>query len=330
LLSIINNILDISKIEAERMALEQIVFRLGTVLENLRSLISQKISEKGLQLLIDLPEELAQQAMRGDPVRLGQILLNLAGNASKFTASGSITISVQSSEEDDASILLRFEVRDTGIGISSADQARLFTAFEQADSSMTRQYGGSGLGLAISKRLVQLMGGSIGIESQPGVGSTFWFTARFAKTTDYAEGVALAQNSTAEATIREQFSGSRILLAEDEPINQEVSRELLEELGLQVDLAENGIVAVDMAKQTNYSLILMDIQMPGMNGLQATQAIRALPGRQHTPILAMTANAFDEDRQRCIAVGMNDHIAKPVDPEVLFETLLKWLRVAQR
>jgi two-component system sensor histidine kinase/response regulator len=330
LLSIINNILDISKIEAERMALEQIVFRLGTVLENLRSLISQKISEKGLQLLIDLPEELAQQAMRGDPVRLGQILLNLAGNASKFTASGSITISVRSSEEDDASILLRFEVRDTGIGISSADQARLFTAFEQADSSMTRQYGGSGLGLAISKRLVQLMGGSIGIESQPGVGSTFWFTARFAKTTDYAEGVALAQNSTAEATIREQFSGSRILLAEDEPINQEVSRELLEELGLQVDLAENGIVAVDMAKQTNYSLILMDIQMPGMNGLQATQAIRALPGRQHTPILAMTANAFDEDRQRCIAVGMNDHIAKPVDPEVLFETLLKWLRVAQR
>ena len=330
LLSVINNILDLSKIEAERLTLEQTDFRLGSIIENLSSLLGQKINEKGLQLIIDLPEELAQKPLCGDPVRLGQILLNLVGNASKFTAAGSISIRVETVEDDGSSLLLRFAVRDTGIGISSADQARLFTAFEQADGSMTRQYGGTGLGLAISKRLAELMGGSIGVESQPGAGSTFWFTARFAKASDFAPSESKPGTATAEAQIRSLFAGAHILLAEDEPINQEVSRCLLEEAGLQVDLAENGIVAVDMAKRTNYLLILMDMQMPQMNGLEATLAIRALPDRQHTPILAMTANAFDEDRQHCIAAGMNDHIPKPVDPDILFETLLKWLKQAQR
>ncbi|MFZ4536030.1 PAS domain S-box protein [Propionivibrio sp.] len=325
LLGVINDILDLSKIEAERLSLEQISFKLGSVLENLGSLIGHKVTEKGLKLLIDVTPELANQPLQGDPLRLGQILLNLAGNAIKFTAQGFITIRVLLAEAHPAHVFLRFEVRDTGIGISSEDQKRLFTAFEQGDGSMTRHYGGTGLGLAISKRLVQMMDGSIGVESQPGTGSVFWFTARFDKGTHVEEQAHGLNVRSAEEHLKTHFSGTRILLVEDEPINQEVSRWLLEETGLTVDLAEDGVEALEMAEHIDYDLILMDIQMPRLNGIEATQAIRAIPGRQNTPILAMTANAFDEDRQRCIDAGMNDHIGKPVDPDKLFETLLKWL-----
>ena len=325
LLGIINDILDLSKIEAERLHLEQTPFKLGSILENLSSLIGQKVSEKGLQLGIDLTPADATLPLQGDPLRLGQILLNLTGNALKFTDQGSVIISVRRAEEQSEEVLLRFEVRDTGIGISADDQKRLFTAFEQADGSMTRRYGGTGLGLAIRKRLTQMMGGQIGVDSQPGNGSTFWFTVRLSKD---REPLATEDNPTpysAEETLKTQYAGTHLLLVEDEPVNQEVSRELLEALGFTVDLANDGIEAVERAKNTDYALILMDVQMPHMNGMDATQAIRALPGRAATPILAMTANAFDEDRQRCIDAGMNDHIGKPVDPEVLFQTLLKWL-----
>ncbi len=328
LLSVINDILDISKIEAQHLTLEQLSFKFGTVLENLMSLIWQRVNDKGLKLYIDLAPEIARQSWLGDPLRLGQILLNLTGNAIKFTEKGAITVRARLVEETEAEVLLRFEVQDTGIGITPEDQRRLFSAFEQADGSMTRKYGGTGLGLVISKRLAQMMGGDVGVTSQPGSGSTFWFTARLNKAPADNGAVPLAptfSEDTAETRIKSRHAGTRILLAEDEPVNQEVSRGLLEDVGFAVDLATDGVQAVALANSNRYALILMDMQMPVMNGVDATKAIRALPGYAHTPILAMTANAFDEDRQVCIDAGMNDHIGKPVDPDKLFETLVKWL-----
>ena len=325
LLAVINDILDLSKIEAERLTLEKVDFQLGGVLENLKSLVSESAARKGLKLEIVIDDALARQTLRGDPLRLGQILINLTGNAMKFTAAGSVTVRAELTEDGSPSALLRFEIQDTGIGISVGDQPRLFSAFEQADGSTTRKYGGSGLGLAISKRLAQMMGGSIGVVSEPGAGSTFWFTARLEKTDRPPASFSALAASTAEERLRTQFSGVHVLLVEDEPINQEVSKGYLEEAGFRVDLAEDGQAAVEMAARTGYALILMDMQMPKLNGIEATQAIRAIAGYELTPILAMTANAFDEDRQRCLEAGMNDHIAKPVEPEQLFEMLLKWL-----
>jgi PAS domain S-box-containing protein len=333
LLHVINDILDISKIEAERLTIEHVNFKLGMVLENVVSLVGQRASDKGLRLIIDFPTGLSMQYFIGDPIRLGQILLNLVGNAVKFTENGIVNVSCRCIEENTRDARLRWEIQDTGIGIEPDGLKRLFNAFEQADGSMTRKYGGTGLGLAICKRLVSLMGGEIGVESQVGAGSTFWFTVLLEKVSDKPDTLMTesprsgesSSGQSAEQRLLNEFSGTRILLAEDEPINQEVSRCLLEDAGLMVDLAEDGEVAVALAKQNRYALILMDMQMPNLNGIDATRAIRTLPGYEHTPILAMTANAFEEDRQRCIEAGMNEHIGKPVDPDKLYETLLKWL-----
>jgi PAS domain S-box-containing protein len=325
LLGVINDILDISKIEAGRLTLEHVSFRFGEVLENLLSLLGYKAADKQIKLLIDLDPEVSRMAFLGDPLHLGQILLNLAGNALKFTERGSITVRARRLDDNPDDVLLRIEVADTGIGIAPEDQQRLFTAFEQADGSMTRKYGGTGLGLAITKRLVQLMDGEIGVESNPGQGSTFWFTVRLDKSTDAVLPAPTITGKTTVERLLDEYRGTRILLAEDEPINQVVSRELLKNAGLVVDLAEDGQQALELAKQNTYALILMDMQMPHMNGIEATMAIRALPAYARTPILAMTANAFDEDRQVCLDAGMNDHIAKPVYRDKLYETLLAWL-----
>lgn len=325
LLAVINDILDLSKIEADRLTLESIHFKFGEVLDNLISLLGHKAQEKQIELLVDLAPEVPRMAFLGDPLRLGQILLNLTGNALKFTDRGSITVRARLLEDHPEDVLMRIEVTDTGIGISAEQQQRLFTAFEQADGSMTRKYGGTGLGLVITKRLVQLMGGEIVVTSTLGQGSTFWFTVRLGKSTDAVPPAPTFTRKSADERLIDEYAGTRILLAEDEPINQEVSRGLLEDAGLIVDLAEDGLQAVALAKQNTYALILMDMQMPNLNGIDATQAIRADSLNRHTPILAMTANAFDEDRQICIDAGMNDHIGKPVDPDKLHETLLGWL-----
>jgi len=325
LLSVINDILDISKIEADRLVLEKIDFKLLPIVESLVSLLGNKAHAKGLELQTDLPPGIADQTFMGDPLRLGQVLINLAANAIKFTEHGSLTIRVIARESSPSDALLRFEVIDTGIGLSEEDKARLFSPFEQADSSMTRKYGGTGLGLAISKRLVGLMGGKIGVDSTPGQGSIFWFEINLPKSAKtLANEGSMASESEAGEILR-LHTGKRILLVEDEAINQEVARDILEDVGLLVDVADNGEQAVARARQETYAAILMDIQMPEMNGISATQAILAESLNQLTPIIAMTANAFTEDRTNCLEAGMKDYLAKPVRPEQLYQTLLKWL-----
>ena len=322
LLTILNEILDLSKIEADRMTLESAPFELKGVLDNLRTLFEHKVADKGLVLHVQIFPALESQSLLGDSLRLGQVLINLVGNAVKFSSKGKIEIRVKAETEDQTGLMLRFEVEDNGIGFNPEDRERLFNPFEQADNSTTRQFGGTGLGLSICKRLVGLMGGEIDVISSPGEGSVFWFTAAFRKSDQAA---TLAAPAISMDTQLQSLAGKRILLAEDEPINQEIMYEILSETGLQLDMANDGRQAIHLAKQNLYDLILMDMQMPNCNGIHATLAIREDSLNQQTIILAMTANAFAEDRKACLDAGMNDHIAKPVDPDVLFSTMLKWL-----
>ena len=467
LLGVINDILDISKIEADKIMLERSDFELDALLGRVSAMVIERVHEKGLELIVDAAPSLG--VANGDVTRLSQALLNYLGNAVKFTERGTITLRAAIIEENSDDMLFRFEVADSGIGIAAEHLPRLFHAFEQADSSTTRRFGGTGLGLAITRRLARLMGGDAGVESTPGVGSTFWLTARLRRvsvTSDRylippiqgkralvvddtlitrmvhtqllrmtgleSEAVASGRSALeiisaadagerpfellmvdllmpdmdgfevmamlrglpllhqpmvwlvtasgdtvilddarkvgfdevllkplsatllhdallrhlpaltgqhesvpaapvegpegdAEAVLQRDFQHARLLLVEDDPINQEVALLVLGDIGWQVDIADHGQEAVEMAAANAYDLILMDMQMPVMGGLEATGIIRRMPQHQRVPILAMTANAFAEDRKACLAAGMNDFIAKPVVPEKLFGILLKWL-----
>jgi PAS domain S-box-containing protein len=324
LLSIINDVLDVAKIEAGKMALDERDFHLSAVLDHVRSIIAASAEAKGLTVEID--RDHVPLWLRGDAARLWQALLNLAGNAVKFTEQGSIRLSSDLVEETADRLRVRFEVRDTGSGIPAEQIPTLFDDFEQGDDAITRTHGGTGLGLAITRRLAEMMGGQAGVESTPGVGTRVWFTCvlqrgRGVMPSRFASG----EGTSESATSAPDFRGTRLLLAEDQPINREVATELLHGFGFDVDTADSGRAAIQRAREARYDLILMDVQMPDGNGLDATRAIRDLPGYEAVPILAMTANAFEEDRRACFAAGMNDFVPKPVDPQVLRTTLARWL-----
>lgn len=325
LLAVIGDILDLSKIEAGQVSLEAAPFDLDGVFANLSTLVADRIRAKGLGFAIDA--EGVPRSLAGDRTRLTQMLLNYLGNAIELTESGRIALSCRVVGHEEGRVLLRFAVSDTGIGLAAEQYAKLFDAFEQADSSTTRTYGSLGLGLTINRYLAGMMGGEAGAEGSPGQGSTYWFTVSLgvvgAEALPRATGGT--QVSNGERELQSRFGAARILLVEDDAVNRDVTGHLLAQAGLSVEVAENGRAAVDKAAAERFDLVLMDIQMPEMDGMEATRRLRAMPGWQGVPILAMSASAFAEDKVKSLAAGMNDHVAKPVRPDSLYATLAYWL-----
>jgi signal transduction histidine kinase/CheY-like chemotaxis protein/HPt (histidine-containing phosphotransfer) domain-containing protein len=315
LLDLINEILDFSKIEASQLVLETIAFDLPMMVRDISSQLWDSTTDKGLELVFDIDPRLSEP-LQGDPLRLRQILLNYISNAIKFTHQGQIIVRARLIEENANDRLVRFEVQDTGIGMSEVAVAQLFHPFQQADTSTTRKYGGTGLGLAISKQLAELMGGEVGVESQPDVGSTFWFTARLSLGTDMALPV-----QEAPPVDLSLIKGAAILLVDDNLFNQQVAREILEEAGAIVTLADNGHEAIGWLLEARFDCVLMDVQMPVMDGLEATRKIRANPALSSTPVIGLTANAGQEDRMSCFDAGMNDFVSKPFEPDRLLAVL---------
>ena len=336
LLGIIDDILDISKIEAGKLEVERIDFSLDNVLQMLATVVGPKAASRHLELVFEVDPALPP-VLVGDPLRLGQVLINYANNAIKFSEHGQVTVLVQRVVGDGHSLLARFAVRDQGIGLSDDEMGKLFQSFQQADTSTTREYGGTGLGLAICKQLAQLMGGEVGVDSRPGAGSTFWFTAALgisqatvpvpgAQPSAGAAAAALLASAKA-AAVMAALRQARILLVEDNTFNQQVALEMLEEVGATVALANNGVEALDLLHKTAFDCVLMDVQMPLMDGLEATRRIRADrdPALAGMRVLAMTATATSEDRARCTAAGMDDFISKPIQPALMFQTIANWL-----
>jgi len=324
LLETINAVLDLSKIEAGKLVLEENEVRIGSIVANVVSMLSERAESKDLKLVVETPP--LPEHLLGDATKLQQSILNYVSNAIKFTDTGTITVRTVVQEDDAEQVLLRFEVHDTGLGIAPEVIPHLFSSFEQADNSITRNYGGTGLGLAITRQFAQLMGGEVGVESTPGRGSIFWMSARLKKQNPQEPTAHPVTAESAEAMLKRDFPGCRILLVEDEPINREIMLEYLQDCDQQVDVAEDGVVAVEQAKNNRYDLILMDMQMPRLDGIEATRQIRQLPESADIPIIALTANAFSEDKERCFEAGMNDFVAKPASPEILFSVLLKHLK----
>ncbi len=359
LLALINDILDLSRIEAGKLRLDRVEFSLHSTIAESTSMFALQARGKGLEFTSTIAPGLPTTLM-GDPGRLRQVFTNLLGNAIKFTERGQVGLTAEMASQTRDEIRFKFTVHDTGIGIPASEHGRLFDTFTQVDDSSTRKYGGTGLGLAISKQLVELLGGEIGLESQPGKGSSFWFTASFGKaaetgtsapaenkvemrfrptltprlaaaksqtgTAQPAEASAAAATPQASAPVSQVNGSTRILLAEDNEINQRITLRLLQKLGLAADAVVNGRQAVEALEKRKYDLVLMDCQMPDMDGFEATAVIRSREnGSRHQTICALTANAMDGDRERCLAAGMDDYISKPVGLEKLREALDRWI-----
>ena len=342
LLGIINDILDFSKIEAGKLTMESVPFHIDHVLNNVSNVLSLDVKKKGLTFLLNCSPEIPLDLL-GDPLRLGQVFTNLCNNAVKFTARGGrISVMVRVKEKHLKKVQLHCSIQDSGIGMTSEQMKALFSPFHQADSSTTRKYGGTGLGLTICKRIVERMHGQIWVESILDQGSVFHFTASFPRsgkplpssaTKTLGEGLFVASYAREETGITpllKSIAGARILLVEDNLINQQVAKEILEEVPFVVEVANHGLEAIQKVMQSPYDAVLMDLQMPEMDGFEATRQIRSTPRFKTLPIIAMTAHAMDTDQHKCLSAGMNDFTTKPIDVNRLFTTLLKWVEPGQR